>query len=57
MKIRLDFIMKCAIIKIDRGKDVKKHCLIKNGAMPLFSDLRRNGVDDAAVSSAPSVFL
>ena len=26
---------------IDRGKDVKNYCLIKNGAMPLFSDLRR----------------
>lgn len=24
-------MLKCAIIKIDRGKDVKKHCLIKNG--------------------------
>ena len=33
--------MKCAIIKIDRGKDVKKHHLVKNGAMPLFYDLRR----------------
>jgi hypothetical protein len=36
-------MLNCAIILVDRGKDVKKYCLIKNGAMPLFSDLRRNG--------------
>ena len=56
MKIRLDFIMNCDIIKINRGKDVKTYCLIKNGAMPLFYKPPQDGVDDAEVLLAPSFF-
>ena len=43
---------KCAIIIVDRGSDVKKHCLIKNGAMPLFYDLRRELVGVATTAPA-----
>ena len=50
-------MLKCVIIKGDRGSDVKKHCLIKNGAMPLFLNLRRTGVDYTRVFSAPIRFL
>ena len=52
--------MNCAIIRIDRGNDVKPQtgiALKKRINAPYFLDLRRNGVADAAVLVAPSVFL
>jgi len=41
-------MLKCAIIIIDRGKDVKKlKTPYKERILPLIFDLRRTGVDDA----------
>ena len=49
--------MKCAIIKIDRGRDVKKLPPYKvTISAPLFTDLRRDGIGDTVVLSVPLVF-
>ena len=56
MKIRLDFIMKCAIISNSRGKDVKTYCLIKNGYFAPYPNLRRDGGVKTIVLIAPSRF-
>lgn len=45
-------MLNCAIIIVDRGKDVETHYPIKNGAMPLFFDLRRTLVGGATTSLA-----
>ena len=51
-------MLKCAIINNDRGKDVKKHCLVKNGYFAPYHNLRRDGCrQDYSVDGTLSFFL
>lgn len=56
LKKRVDFIMKCAIIKIDRGSDVKNYRPVKNGHCPLFLTSAEMPVGEATTLLAGTRF-